>query len=78
VRIFISHIFLYLHHKPLWATNGQKKLKILIFRGFFGGLFFVKKNFFQARAKILNDNGDICTHLQASKMLCCVFKNIKN
>jgi hypothetical protein len=35
--------------------------------------------FFQARAKILNDNGYICTPLQASKMLtiCLFFKYYK-
>ncbi len=57
-----SHgFFLFLHHKASLGKN--KKFKILIFRGSFGGFFFenfvlahtecaLKKKFFQARAKI--------------------------
>ncbi len=67
MKIFIARIFLFLHHK---ASMGRrlffraKTIKILIFRGSFGGLFFenfvlaqaecAQKKNFQATAKIVS------------------------
>jgi hypothetical protein len=67
VKIFIARIFLLLHHKASMGRRLEgknKKFKILIFRGSFGGFFFenfvlaqaegAQKKNFQARAKFLS------------------------